>query len=127
MLVFFFAAAAGLKMVYDVRGKGVEWAISQFNNTGGFVYSRTVSVLQVPYPPSTSFMGDYRQGQLLSCCFRASIPNKQFSHVALLFALLGRETMGGGAPIRAFLGVPCLVTLTVTCVCAGRRQHIRRG
>eukprot|EP01116_Phalansterium_solitarium_P006077 TRINITY_DN18390_c0_g1_i1.p1 TRINITY_DN18390_c0_g1~~TRINITY_DN18390_c0_g1_i1.p1 ORF type:complete len:538 (+),score=139.56 TRINITY_DN18390_c0_g1_i1:901-2514(+) len=54
-----YATAAGLSLAYDVRGKGVEWALAQFNGSGGFEYNRAVSVLQVPYPPSTSFMGDF--------------------------------------------------------------------
>ena len=50
------AVAAGLKRAFDLRGKSVEWAIAQFNNSASFVFSSRVAVLQ---DPSKLCMGDY--------------------------------------------------------------------
>lgn len=41
------ATSAGLPLRWDVRGKDLAWALATFNGTGGFAYSRTVTVLQV--------------------------------------------------------------------------------
>jgi hypothetical protein len=51
------AMAAGLSQLYDLRGRTLEWAIAHFNNTNGFTYSDSVTVVQ---SPSGQFcMGDY--------------------------------------------------------------------
>lgn len=41
------ATAAGLSLRWDVRGRDLAWALATFNGTGGFAYSRSVTVLQV--------------------------------------------------------------------------------
>ncbi len=41
------AVQAGLALKWDLRGKDLAWALATFNDTGGFIYSKSVTVLQV--------------------------------------------------------------------------------
>lgn len=52
------ATSAQLPLLYDVRGKGAQWAIDTFNNTPGFSFSRSVTTLQLP-SESACCMADY--------------------------------------------------------------------
>ena len=52
------AIAAGLTMLFDVRGRDTAWALATFNGTAGFSYSRNVTVIQ-DYAKAGSFMTDF--------------------------------------------------------------------
>ena len=52
------AAAAGLPLLYDLRGKGTAWALDTFNGTSGFAFSPTVTSLQRP-SAGQACMADY--------------------------------------------------------------------
>ena len=49
--------AAGLAKVDDLRGQTLQWAIDTFNGSSGFVYSDSVTVLQLA--SESCCMGDY--------------------------------------------------------------------
>ena len=53
------AIAAGLRLLYDVRGKDTAWALATFNGSGSaFHYSSNVTVIQ-DFAKAAAFMSDY--------------------------------------------------------------------
>lgn len=51
------AAGAGLRQVFDLRGRDLAWALATFNGSGGFAFSPRVTVLQ--QASKADCMGDY--------------------------------------------------------------------